>query len=203
MEGTRMHQDFRKISAVVNVGLAIAVLALVVFWSEWRLVLQAEGYSGFSEDYYDSCSDEEQACLAEQEEQEEMMGDCLDAADEVVQKSCADLSDEPSLYCPPGHPAASSLPNCAPAGQSEQQKCENALLIGGSYTTGNGVTISGSASVNAVGVPSIGVSVGSRSPTTHTYSGLYSRCMDKYGTNFTREHDCAEKRIRCERTYTR
>jgi hypothetical protein len=40
-----MNWDTRKMAAVVNVGLAITVLALVTFWPEWRLVLQVQAYS--------------------------------------------------------------------------------------------------------------------------------------------------------------
>ena len=39
-----MHQGFRKISAAVNVGLAIAMLALVVFWPGWRAELSDEDF---------------------------------------------------------------------------------------------------------------------------------------------------------------
>jgi hypothetical protein len=39
---------------VVNVGLAITVLALIVFWPEWRVSLQTQGYE-FDPDPNDLC----------------------------------------------------------------------------------------------------------------------------------------------------
>jgi hypothetical protein len=44
MEEILMNQSAQKMSTVVNVGLAIAMLALIGLWPGWRVVLQAQAY---------------------------------------------------------------------------------------------------------------------------------------------------------------
>jgi hypothetical protein len=56
-----MKRVSQKLTALIKVGLTIAVFALVIFWSGWREELQAQSYNDGCDPSVASCLDEEDA----------------------------------------------------------------------------------------------------------------------------------------------